>query len=110
MDSTSIKVCHNRRISSHKVFNPLTARGKTSVGWFRGFERNLVMNEQGELLNAIVTPGNKVFGDRGYVSQKLALQLWHDWGLQLVTKLKRNMKTRLMPLAAFVAAPTTSHY
>ncbi len=41
----------------------------------------------------------KVFGDRGYISQKLALQLWQDWGIHLVTKLKRNMKNRLMSLA-----------
>ncbi|MBD2062256.1 IS982 family transposase [Funiculus sociatus GB2-A5] len=115
IDSTSIKVCHNRRISSHKVFKSLAARGKTSVDWFFGFKLHLVINERGELLNAILTPGNvddrqpvsqllqrlfgKVFGDRGYVSQKLALQLWHDWGIQLITKLKRNMKNRLMTLA-----------
>jgi hypothetical protein len=41
----------------------------------------------------------KVFGDRGYVSQKLALQLWQDSGIQLITKLKRNMKNRLMALS-----------
>jgi transposase len=115
IDSTSIKVCHNRRISSHKVFKPLAARGKTSVDWFFGFKLHLVVNEPGELLNAILTPGNvddrqpvpqllqqlfgKVFGDRGYVSQKLALQLWQDSGIQLITKLKRNMKNRLMHLA-----------
>lgn len=28
IDSTSLKVCHNRRISAHKVFKPLAARGK----------------------------------------------------------------------------------
>jgi transposase len=112
IDSTSIKVCHNRRITSHKVFNSLAARGKTSVDWFFGFKLHIVVNEQGELLNAILTPGNvderqpvpqllpqlfsKVFGDRGYISQKLALELWQDWGIQLITKLKRNMKNRLM--------------
>jgi transposase len=85
------------------------------VDWFFGFKLHLAVNEQGELLNAILTPGNvddrqpvpqllqqlfgKVFGDRGYVSQKLALQLWQDWGIQLITKLKRNMKNRLMTLA-----------
>lgn len=31
IDTTSIKVCHNRRIASHKVFQLFTARGKTSV-------------------------------------------------------------------------------
>ena len=36
MDSTCIKVCHNRRISQHKVFEDLAARGKTSVDWFFG--------------------------------------------------------------------------
>lgn len=115
IDATSIKVCHNRRIASHKVFKPLAARGKTSVDWFFGFKLHLVINEQGELLNALLTPGNtddrkpvpqllqnlfgKVFGDRGYVSQKLALQLWQNSGIQLLTKLKRTMKNRLMALS-----------
>ena len=40
----------------------------------------------------------KVFADKGYVSQKLAKQLLHTAGIQLITKLKRNMKQRLMPL------------
>lgn len=115
IDATSIKVCHNRRITADKVFKPLAARGKTSVEWFFGFKLHLVINEQGELLNVQLTPGNtddrkpvphllqrllgKVFGDRGYVFQKLALPLWQDWGIQLVTKLKRNMKNRLMELS-----------
>ena len=34
VDATSLKVCHNRRISNHKVFNGLAARGKTSVDCF----------------------------------------------------------------------------
>jgi len=40
----------------------------------------------------------KVFADKGYVSQKLAKQLLETAGIQLITKLKRNMKQRLMPL------------
>jgi hypothetical protein len=34
IDSTSLKVCHNRRIHSHKVFAGCARRGKTSVDWF----------------------------------------------------------------------------
>lgn len=114
MDSTSIKVCHNRRINQHKVFEDLAARGKTSVDWFFGFKLHLVVNDRGELLNIILTPGNtndrvpvakllqqlfgKVFADKGYVSQKLAKQLLKTAGIQLITKLKRNMKQRLVPL------------
>ncbi len=114
MDSTCIKVTRNRRISQHKVFEDLAARGKTSVDWFFGFKLHLVVNDRGELLNIILTPGNtddrtpvskllqqlfgKVFADKGYVSQKLAKQLLKTAGIQLITKLKRNMKQRLMPL------------
>ncbi|MBM0740235.1 hypothetical protein JOY44_01005 [Phormidium sp. CLA17] len=41
----------------------------------------------------------KVFCDRGYVSQKLALQLWQNSSIQLITKLKWNMKNRLIVLS-----------
>jgi hypothetical protein len=66
-----------------------------------------------ELLNVCITPGNvddrqpadlltqelwgKLFGDRGYISQPFFERLFHR-GLQLVTRLKSNMKNRLMPL------------
>ena len=113
-DSTSLKVCHNRRISQHRVFENLAARGKTSVDWFFGFKLHLVVNEYGELLNLQLTPGNiddrkpvpdllksifgKVFADRGYVSQKLATQLLKELGLEFFAKPRRNMKNRLMRL------------
>ena len=58
IDSTSLKVCHNRRSSQHRVFKDIAARGKTSVDWFFGFKLHLVVNEQGELLNLQITPGN----------------------------------------------------
>ena len=51
VDSTSLKVCHNRRIPQHRVFNHLAARGKSSVDWFFGFKLHLVVNEYGELAN-----------------------------------------------------------
>ena len=37
IDSTALAVCHNRRITRHRVFRDLAARGKTSVGWVFGF-------------------------------------------------------------------------
>ena len=113
IDSLPIRVCHNRRIASHRVFAGLAQRGKGSMGWFYGFKLHLVINEQGEVLGVTLTPGQvddrrpvrklvrelwgKLFGDRGYLSQELFEQLWGQ-GLQLITKLKRNMKNRLMPL------------
>ena len=43
IDSTTLKVCHNRRIYSHKVFEGLAKRGKSSTGWFYGFKSHLVI-------------------------------------------------------------------
>jgi len=48
-DSTPITVCHNLRIRSHRVFDGLAARGKSSTGWFFGFKLLLVINHVGEL-------------------------------------------------------------
>lgn len=114
IDSTPLAVCHNRRIAQHNVFAGSAARGKTSVGWFFGFKLHLVFNDQGELLNIALTPGQvddrkpvpqlvkqlfgKLFGDKGYISQALFKQLLETFGVQLITKLKSNMKNRLMPL------------
>lgn len=113
IDSTKLAVCHNRRIWGHQVFADYAARGKTSVDWFYGFKLHLVVNDCGELLNVTITAGNvddravvpalvkdlfgKLFGDKGYVSQPLFEQLWDD-GVQLITKLKKGMKERLLPV------------
>lgn len=113
IDSMPIVVCHNRRIKSNKVFSNSAQRGKNSVGWFYGFKLHLIVNDQGELLAIHLTPGNtddrepvprmvkdifgKLFGDKGYISQKL-FELLFGQGIQLVTRIKRNMKNRLMPL------------
>ena len=39
----------------------------------------------------------KLFGDKGYISQELFKLLFGD-GIQLVTRIKRNMKNKLMPV------------
>jgi len=113
IDSTPIRVCHTRRIHSHRVFKGLAQRGKNSMGWFYGFKLHLIINDMGELLDFRLTPGNvddrvpvpkmtedifgKLFGDKGYLSQKLFEQLLEQ-GVQLITRLKKNMKNKLMPL------------
>jgi len=113
IDATSLVVCHNRRIHSLQVFKKIARRGKTSVGWFYGFKLHLVVNDCGELLAFQVTPGNtddrkpvphlvkglmgKLFGDRGYISQQLFETLLEQ-DLQLITKLRKGMKNKLIPL------------
>ena len=36
IDATALAVCHNRRITQHKVFATIAQRGKTSLGWLYG--------------------------------------------------------------------------
>ena len=113
IDSLPLAVCHNRRIPSHKVFSHLAERGKSSVDWFYGFKLHLIINDQGELLAFYLTPGNvddrkpvpklakglfgKLFGDRGYVSQKLQELLLQE-NVELITRLKKGMKNRLLSM------------
>ena len=113
IDSTSLEVCDPHRIPSHRVFRDVAQRGKTSTGWFFGFKLHLIINDRGELLAVRFTAGNvddrkpvpdmaeglagKMFGDKGYISQSLFNQLWEQ-GLQLITRIKKNMKNKLMPL------------
>ncbi len=114
IDSTPLAVCHNRRIARHRVFSGVAQRGKNSIGWFFGFKLHLVVNESGHLLAVRLTAGNvddrspvphltrwlwgKLFGDKGYLSQPLTEQL-RQRGLQLITRLKSNMKNRLILLS-----------
>lgn len=113
IDSTILTVCHARRINSHRVFKNLAKRGKTSTGWFYGFKLHLIINEEGEILAYMLSSGNvddrtpvpefskdifgKLFGDKGYISQELFLKLYEK-GIEIITRLKRNMKNKLMNL------------
>jgi len=83
------------------------------VGWFFGFKLHIVVNDADELLACCLTSGNvddrtpvsqlvkdlvgKLVGDKGYLSQPLHDQLLAQ-DLQLITKLRRKMQNKLMPL------------
>ena len=58
VDSTRLRVCDTRRISSHRVFAEEAGLSKTSMGWFYGFKLHLVINAQGEILDVALTTGN----------------------------------------------------
>lgn len=116
VDSTPLRVCRNQRIHIHKVFKGIAQRGKCSMGWFFGFILHLICNEKGEVLNFIITPGDvddrkpleykafvefiygKLVGGKGYIGKNLFQRLFVD-GIQLITKLKSNMKGALMSVS-----------
>ena len=111
IDATALKVCHNLRIPSHRTFRGSAERDKSSVGWYYGFKLHLAVNERGEILGFYLTAANvdereladwitqdlwgKLFGDKGYISQTLFEHLMKR-GLKLITKLRKNMKNRLV--------------
>jgi hypothetical protein len=84
------------------------------MGWFYGLKVHLVINDRGEILACQITPGNvddrnpvpalckrlfgKLIADRGYISQPLFKQLLETFNVQLITRIKKNMKNRLMPM------------
>ena len=116
VDSTPIRVCDKKRILNHKVFKDIAQRGKSTMGYFFGFKLHIVINDKGEILNFMITPGNtddreplkdksfiknmfgKLFADKGYISQKLFETLFVD-GVQLITGMRKNMKNQLMTLS-----------
>ena len=109
IDSTHLKVCHNRRIHQHKTFEGVAERGHCSIGWFYGFKLHLIINDKGEILAFYLTKGNvddrnlrvmtsmtkeifgKLFADRGYISKSLSDLLFGN-GIQLIAKPRKNMK------------------
>jgi len=85
------------------------------LDWFYGFKLHLICKDKDEILNFMITPGDvddrkplkiksfveliygKLVGDKGYISQNLFNKLFFD-GIQLITKLKNNMKGGLRPI------------
>ena len=116
IDSTKLAVCNNKRIKQHRQFKDIAQRGHTSVGWFYGFKLHLIINDKAEIISFQLTKGNvadnnenlllklckdifgKLYGDKGYIVRESVFEkLFHD-GVQLVTKIKRNMKNKLMSI------------
>ncbi len=111
IDSTPIQVCKPKRMNRNKVFKDVAKKGKSTIGWFFGFKLHLIVNDLGEILSFMLTPGNvddrvpvpklakellgKLIGDKGYISSKLTKSLLEK-GLHLITGIKKNMKNKLI--------------
>lgn len=117
IDFTPIRVCKNKRIHANKVFDGMATTGKSTMGWFHGFKLHLIINDKGEVLNFIITQAHvderdpikhqknflknlygKLFGDKGYISQKIMQTLFVD-GIHLIPQIRNNMKNSLMSIS-----------
>lgn len=106
-DSTSLAVCHNKRIERNKVFKGLVQRSKTTMGWFFGFKLHVVINHKGQIMAVKITRGNVddrvpldgitqnlqgvIVLDKGYVSKELFEKLY-ERGLKMIVGIKKGMK------------------
>jgi transposase len=113
IDATTIKVCHNKRRYSNKVFNGFAKQGKSSMGFFYGFKLHLIINEKGEIVSLKLTRGNvddrapvsqltkdligSIYADKGYIKQNLFINLY-ERGLKMIHGIKKNMPNKLMSL------------
>lgn len=115
VDSTAFSVCKNKRIYNHKVFKDIAQRDKLTMGYFFGFILHIVINDKGEIIEFVITPGNvddrqplqdsnflkkvagKLFADKGYISPKLFENLFIDV-IHLVTGIRNNMKNQIMSM------------
>jgi len=116
IDSTPIRVCKTKRISTNKVFKGIATTGKSTMGWFHGFKLHIIINDKGEILNFTITQANvddrtplkkksfldkiygKLFADKGYIGKELMQMLFVD-GVHLITHIKNNMKNSLMSMS-----------
>lgn len=113
IDSTTMPVCHNRRIARNKVFKGLAERGKSTMGWFFGFKLHMVINHKGQIMAIKVSKGNAddrkfvrnltsdlsglLAADKGYISKELFKELYAR-GLKILTGIRKTMKNILLPL------------
>jgi len=109
IDSTSIPVCHNIRISTHKVMRQLASRSKSSLGWFYGLKLHLAVDLQNHFLKLKFTTGSTddrkilsefleeikssiILADAGYVSQSLENKAAQRGNILLISPRKNNKK------------------
>ena len=113
IDSTSIKVCHEKRSKRNKTFKGYARTSKTIMGFFHGFKLHIVINHKGELVSYYLSAATahdlnekvinsltknvrgKLYGDRGYISQPIFKKLWSK-GIYLITRVRKNMKNKLL--------------
>ena len=58
IDSTPIRVCHDKQSRRHKTFRGFATRGKGTMGWFFGFKLHIIINDRGEIVQWQLTPVN----------------------------------------------------
>lgn len=115
VDSQPIPLCHRLRHGRVRTLREDGAWfGKTSKGWFFGFKLHILIDADGLIVNAVLTPanwndrdavipltqaihtGSVTVGDLGYRSQPLQTDLWKEDGIVLVTRADADSKQQAL--------------
>lgn len=112
-DSTELPVCLNKNAKNHRTMRGLSAKSKSSKGWFYGLKLHLSADCQGKVLAVRLTPGNSddrsVFkkmnaklrglfiADAGYVSEELERDFFVEHERAVITGTRKNMKKLSAP-------------
>lgn len=114
IDSKKLEVGHICRGKSYKVFKEFARKGKSSMGWFYGLKVHLVINQVGQIVSFLFTPGStadnhqkvllqlleglqgKCCGDKGYVTT--LFEHFYTLGLRLVVRPKKKTKSLSLPI------------
>jgi transposase len=114
IDSKPIPVCQAQRHGRVRLLREDGAYwGKSSKGWFFGFKLHTLVDQHGQILGAVLTPGNMtdkdvalalgwavdggiVVGDLGYRGEELADLLAEEADLLLLTRAVAGEKKALL--------------
>ncbi len=108
VDSTSVPVYKNIRISQHKVMKKVATRSKTTMGWFYGLKLHLLVDLKKTILAIRFTTASVgdrkvlnqfldtlkhsiILADAGYLSPTLTEKAWNRFNIFL-TPQRGNMK------------------
>ncbi|QGO66440.1 hypothetical protein Psal073_01392 [Piscirickettsia salmonis] len=47
VDSTILRVCHEKRASQNRAFKGLAKKSKSTMGWYYGFKLHIIVNDMG---------------------------------------------------------------
>lgn len=111
IDATHLPVCHIKREHSHKTFNGIASKSKSTMGWYFGFKLHLISNRYGHLISYELTLATvddrkapdklfekvfgELYGDKGYIGKPF-IDRMSEKSIKIITALKKNMKPKIM--------------
>jgi len=111
IDSTHLPVCHIKREYTHKIFEGVAAKSKSTMGWYFGFKLHVISNQYGHPISYELTRSTvddrqvpdslfdkifgELYGDKGYLGKPF-MDRMSEKSIKIITALKKNMKPKMM--------------